>query len=39
VNVFSFGNISITDFERQHCAAHEWTFAGATGGALCSRSR
>lgn len=38
VNVFSFANSTITDFQRQQCAAHEWTFTGATGGALCSRS-
>ncbi len=35
VNVFSYANLKIADFERQHCAAHEWVFAGATGGALC----
>ena len=39
VNVFSYANLSITDFERDQCAAHEWVFAGATGGASCSRSR
>ena len=35
VNVFSYANLTIADFERQHCASHEWTFAGATGGASC----
>jgi hypothetical protein len=35
-NVFGFANLTIADFQRQQCAAHEWTFAGATGGALCS---
>lgn len=35
INVFSYEGLSITDFERQHCEAHEWTFAGETGGALC----
>jgi hypothetical protein len=39
VNVFSFAALTIADFQRQHCAAHEWLFAGATGGALCSRRR
>lgn len=39
VSVFSFANLTMGDFQRQHCAAHEWVFAGATGGALCSRSR
>ncbi len=39
VNVFSYANLSIADFERDHCAAHEWVFAGATGGAWCSQSR
>jgi hypothetical protein len=39
VNVFSFAALAMTDFQRQHCAAREWTFAGATGGALCSHSR
>jgi len=38
VNVFSFANLTIADFQRQQCAAHEWAFAGATGGALCSPS-
>jgi hypothetical protein len=33
VNVFGYANLSIADFERSHCAAHEWVFAGATGGA------
>lgn len=33
VNVFSFVKLTIEDFERQQCAAHEWVFAGATGGA------
>lgn len=33
VNVFAYANLLITDFQRQQCAAHEWTFAGATGGA------
>jgi len=35
VNVFSYANVSIAEFQKQHCASHEWTFAGATGGALC----
>jgi len=39
VNVFSFANLDIADFQRQHCAAHEWVFAGKTGGALCSHSQ
>jgi hypothetical protein len=39
VNVFSFANLTVEDFQRQQCAAHEWTFAGDTGGALCLRSR
>lgn len=38
-NVFSFSNLTIADFQRQQCAAHEWVFAGATGGAKCSLSR
>lgn len=33
VNVFGYANLSIADFERSHCSAHEWVFAGATGGA------
>jgi hypothetical protein len=37
VSVFSFVTLSIADFQRLQCAAHEWVFAGATGGALCSR--
>jgi len=37
VNVFSFAALTIADFQRQHCAAHEWVFAGATGGARCFR--
>jgi len=37
VNVFAYGNLTIADFERNHCSAHEWVFAGATGGASCSR--
>lgn len=39
VNVFSHVNITIADFLREHCAAHEWIFAGATGGASCFLSR
>ena len=39
VNVFNFASLTIADFQRQQCSAHEWVFAGATGGALCSRSR
>jgi len=39
VNVFQYANLSIADFERDHCAAHEWMFAGATGGALCCQYR
>lgn len=39
VNVFSYANLSIADFERTQCAAHEWVFAGATGGASCSPYR
>lgn len=39
VNVFSYANLSIGEFQRQQCAAHEWVFAGATGGALCCPSR
>lgn len=35
VNVFSYAASTIEVFERQQCAAHEWLFAGATGGALC----
>lgn len=35
VNVFSYANVSIAEFQKQHCASHEWTFAGATGGAFC----
>lgn len=38
VNVFTYANLTIADFERQHCAAHEWEFAGATGGAYMPRS-
>jgi len=33
VNVFDYTGLTISDFERQHCSAHEWTFAGETGGA------
>jgi hypothetical protein len=33
VSVFAFLSLSIADFQHQQCAAHEWTFAGATGGA------
>lgn len=39
VNVFSFVTLTIDEFERQQCAAHEWVFAGATGGAWCCPSR
>jgi|SRR5579864_2302982 len=39
VNVFSFANLTIAEFQRQQCAAHEWIFAGATGGAKCCPSR
>jgi hypothetical protein len=39
VNVFSYAKLTIAEFQRQHCAAHEWVFAGATGGASCCRSR
>jgi hypothetical protein len=39
VNVFSFAALTVADFQRQQCAAHEWVFAGATGGAVCSRRR
>ncbi len=39
VNVFSYAALTIDDFERQQCAAHEWIFAGATGGARCCPSR
>ena len=38
VNVFNYANLTIADFQRQQCAAHEWVFAGATGGALCCPS-
>lgn len=39
VNVFSFSTLTIEEFERQQCAAHEWVFAGATGGASCCQSQ
>jgi hypothetical protein len=39
VNVFSFATLAMADFQRQQCAAHEWVFAGATGGAVCCRRR
>jgi hypothetical protein len=39
VNVFSYASLTIDDFQRQQCAAHEWVFAGATGGATCCLSR
>lgn len=39
VNVFSFAALTVADFQRQQCAAHEWLFAGATGGAVCCRRR
>jgi hypothetical protein len=35
INVFSYAAMNIVDFEREQCAAHEWVFAGATGGASC----
>jgi hypothetical protein len=38
VNVFTYSSLTIAEFQRQHCAAHEWLFAGATGGASCFRS-
>lgn len=37
INVFTYAALNIVDFLREHCAAHEWVFAGATGGALCFR--
>jgi hypothetical protein len=39
VNVFNFAKLIIGDFQREQCAAHSWTFAGETGGALCYRSQ
>lgn len=37
INVFTYAASNIIDFQREHCAAHEWLFAGATGGASCCR--
>jgi hypothetical protein len=39
VNVFSYATLTMNDFQHQQCAAHEWIFAGATGGASCCPSR
>lgn len=39
VNVFSYANLNVVDFQREHCASHSWAFAGATGGASCSLCR
>lgn len=35
VNVFSFANLTIAAFEKDHCSSRSWTFAGQTGGAAC----
>jgi hypothetical protein len=32
-DVFPFASLTIEEYLRQHCSAHEWLFAGGTGGA------
>jgi hypothetical protein len=39
VNVFSYAGLTIEEFQRQHCEANSWVFAGATGGAHCCPTR